>query len=133
MQDDRTKIEERLNLTRENYRMMPEPSLKIVHWEPPKDHLKANLPYKEDVVEAARQIVTLDLALLKAEIECRICHKPLAEIVEGYAYDPLPGEIRAVVIAAWARVGLLPQPIIEQIVPAANSQTVAPGRPNVRS
>ena len=31
---DRTKIEERMNFTRENYRMMRERLLKIIYWKP---------------------------------------------------------------------------------------------------
>ena len=33
-------------------------------------------------------------------------------------YDPLPDEVRTVVIAAWSRGGLLPRLAIEQTVPA---------------
>jgi hypothetical protein len=32
---DRTRIEERMNFTRENYRMMRERLLKIIYWQPP--------------------------------------------------------------------------------------------------
>jgi hypothetical protein len=79
-------------------------------------HAKA--PYDEDVIEAATKLVILDLALLKAEIETGMYKKPIAEIAKEYQYDPLPHEVRAVVIAAWTRGGLLPAPIVEKMVPA---------------
>src|SRR4051794_9167775 len=67
---DRTKIEERLNFTRENYRMMRERLLQIIYWEPSDDEPKVRRPYDEDVINAAKTLVQLDLALLNAEIQC---------------------------------------------------------------
>jgi hypothetical protein len=34
--------------------------------------------------------------------------KPLDAIVKQYRYDPLPDEVRAVIVATWTRGGLLP-------------------------
>jgi hypothetical protein len=58
----------------------------------------------------------LDLALLKAEIECGLYKKPIEEIAKTIHYEPLPGEVRAVVIAAWSRGGLLPREDVEMMV-----------------
>jgi hypothetical protein len=33
----------------------------------------------------------LDLALLKAEIECGLYKKPIEEIAKSFSYEPLPG------------------------------------------
>ena len=59
----------------------------------------------------------MDLALLQAEIANGMYKKPLDAIVKEYRYDPLPDEVRAVVIASWKRLGLLPAAAIEQMVP----------------
>jgi len=65
---DRTQIEQRMQFTRENYRMMREQLLKIVYW---KDGDPGKRPWHSEVTDAAKTIVMLDLALLKAEIENR--------------------------------------------------------------
>ena len=58
----------------------------------------------------------MDLALLRAEIANGMYKKPLDAIVREYRYDPLPDEVRAVIIS-WKRGGLLPGAAIEQMVP----------------
>jgi hypothetical protein len=56
----RTKIEERMAFTRDNYRMMGERLLQIVYWEPDTDSpIPISLqkpPYKEDVIETAKTL-----------------------------------------------------------------------------
>lgn len=111
---DRTQIEERMNFTRENYRMMREALLKVVYWTgddpPPK-------PLMRDKVEAAKNVVMMDLALLSAEIANGMYKKPIELIAKEFQYEPLPGEIRVAVIAAWTRGGLLPRAAIEKMIP----------------
>jgi hypothetical protein len=107
---------------------MREHLMKIVYWQPEREDEyedeedDANLtrserrrqrrrqygPSDEDVIEAAKNLVLLDLALLKAEMECGMYIKPIEEIAKTYAYEPVPSEVRAVIIAAWQRRGLLP-------------------------
>ena len=119
MEADRTQIEQRMQFTRENYRMMRERLLKIIYWAPdpeiPIQLQKAS--YNEDVIEAATKLVMLDLALLKAEIETGMYKKPVTELAKEIHYEPLPPEVRAIVIAAWQRGGLLPRAAIEGMVP----------------
>jgi len=43
--------------------------------------------------------------------------KRLDAIVKQYRYDPFPDEVRAVIIAAWTRGGLLPPTAIKAMVP----------------
>ena len=74
-------------------------------------------PLGKDRVEAAKSIVMLDLALLSAEIANGMYKKPIESIVKEYRYDPLPDEMRAVIIASWKRGGLLPTAGVEQMVP----------------
>ena len=76
---DRTQIEERLNFTRENYRMMREELLKIVYWTPEKAVEGMRGPRVADRVEAGKNVVMMDLALLNAEIANGLCKKPTAE------------------------------------------------------
>jgi hypothetical protein len=70
-----------------------------------------------DRVEAAKTVVMLDLALLKAEIETGIYKKPIEVLAKEIRYDPLPDDVRTVIIAAWSRGGLLPAATIERMVP----------------
>jgi len=116
---DRTKIEERMAFSRENYRMMREELLKIVYWRPDNTNDMPR-PAAKDRVEAAKSVVMLDLALLNAEIANGLYKKPLEEIAKQVHYEPLPADIRTVVIAAWARGGLLPKGVVEEMVPAEN-------------
>lgn len=115
---DRTQIEQRMNFTRENCRMMREALLKIVYWNRDTADKGAPRPLARDVAEAAKNVVMLDLALLKAEIETGMYKKPIDALAKDIAYQPLPEEIRTVVISSWRRGGLLPAAVIEEMVPA---------------
>jgi hypothetical protein len=44
--------------------------------------------------------------------------KPITELAKEVHYEPLPPEIRAVIVAAWRRGGLLPEAAIERMAPA---------------
>ena len=65
---DRAQIEQRMAFTRENYRMVREKLMEITYWDKVA-HPGERPPQKRDVVEAAKSVAMLDLALLKAEIE----------------------------------------------------------------
>jgi hypothetical protein len=114
---DRTRIEDRMNFTRENYRMMRERMLKIIYWNPEEHHESVRAPLNKDVIEAAKNVVMMDLALLNAEIANGMYKKPVELLAKEIHYQPLPDEIRAVIIAFWKRGGLLPATIIEGMVP----------------
>jgi len=108
IESDRLRIEDRMKVTRENHRIARDELLRILH---------SGAPSK-DRVEAAKALVMLDLAVFKAEIETGMFKKPVDQLVKEYRYDPLPDEVRAVIIASWKRGGLLPAAAIEQMVPA---------------
>lgn len=113
---DRAKLEDRLAFTRENYRIVRDKLLEIMLWD--KDaHPGERPPQKRDIVEAAKSIAMLDLALLKTEIECGMYKKPIDAIAREFQYEPLPGEIRTVVIQSWRNFGMLPEATIQQMVP----------------
>jgi hypothetical protein len=55
-------------------------------------------------VEAAKSVVMLDLAVLNAEAAAGMYRKPLEVLAREIHYEPLPAEVRTVVIAdvdAW--------------------------------
>ena len=60
---DRTKTEERMQSTRENYRLMREELLKIVYWNPETAVPGLPKPLAKDRIEAARNVVMMGLAL----------------------------------------------------------------------
>jgi hypothetical protein len=73
-------------------------------------------------VKAAKALlVMLDLALFKAELETGMFKKPVEELAREIHYDPLPDDVRTVIIAAWSRGGLLPAATVEQMVPASQA------------
>jgi hypothetical protein len=111
---DRTKIEERLAFTRENYRIVRERLMKIVCWQPGDG---GRAPWASEVTEAGKAIVAMDLAILKAEIENGLYKRPLDVIAREFQYEPVPGEVRTVIIASWMRGGLLPAATVHEMVP----------------
>jgi hypothetical protein len=114
VESDRMQIEDRMKVTRENHRIAREELLRI---------LASGAPSK-DRVEAAKALVMLDLAVFKAEIETGMFKKPVDALVREFQYEPLPADVRTVIIAAWTRGGLLPAAIVDQIVPIQSPTTV---------
>jgi hypothetical protein len=117
MEADRTQIERRMQFTRENYRMMRERLLKVVYWtkETGEPGMKAPLPM--DITEAAKTVVMLDLALLKAKIDTGMYKKPIEKLAADIRYEPLPPEIRAVILKRWLNFRFLPPATVEKMVP----------------
>jgi hypothetical protein len=124
---DRTKVEQRMAFTRENYRMMREELLKIVYWSPETAPEGERKPAARDRIEAAKNVVMMDLAIFQAELANGLYKKPIDAIAKEFQYEPLPGEVRAVIVASWRRGSMVPADIIEQMVPlqlhAANGST----------
>lgn len=116
VQADRTQIEQRLNFTRENYRMMREELLKIVYWTPD-DLATISKPLARDRIEAAKNVVMMDLALLQAEIANGMYKKPIDVIAAEFRYEPLAPDVRAVIIRSWQNFGMLPAGVVEKMVP----------------
>jgi hypothetical protein len=103
---------------------MREELLKIVYWSLDNAPAGSSRPRAHDRIEAAKNVVMMDLALLSAEVANGVYKKPVEAIAREFRYDPLPAEVRTVVIAAWTRGGLLPSTAIEQMVPV-EAETVA--------
>jgi hypothetical protein len=55
---------------------------------------------------------------MNAEAAAGMYKKSIEALAKEIRYDLLPDEVRAVVIAAWTRGGLLPRTAIEKMVPA---------------
>ena len=47
--------------------------------------------------------------------------KPIEVLAREIRYEPLPPEMRAIILAAWTRGGLLPAAVVDRIVPAVSS------------
>jgi len=124
MEADRTQIEERLAQTRENYRLIRERLLKIVYWSPQTAAPGIKPPFHSEIIDAAKTIVMLDLALMKAEIDNGLYKRPVEALAREMRYEPLPEEVRTVIIAAWMRGGLLPAATIEGMVPRAEPEAL---------
>jgi len=105
MEIDRTQIEQRLAFTRENYRMMREELLKIVYWSAETAPEGERKPAARDRIEAAKNVVMMDLALLQAEAAAGLYKKPIELLAKEIHYEPLSGEVRVAIIAAWQRGG----------------------------
>jgi hypothetical protein len=63
----------------------------------------------------------MDLAILQAEAAAGMYKKPIEVLAREVHYEPLPDELRTVVIAAWTRGGLLPAAAIGKMAPARNA------------
>jgi hypothetical protein len=96
---DHAQIEGRIATTRENYRIVREELMKML-WTPDNAVPGMPKPLAKDRVEAAKNIVVLDLALSNAEIANGISKKPIDAIVKEYRYDPLPDDVRVAIIAS---------------------------------
>jgi hypothetical protein len=118
---DRAQIEQRLAVTRENYRVVRDELFKTLYWTPDNAVPGMPKPQARDRIEAGKTIVMLDLALLQAELANGMYKKPVEIIAREIHYEPLAPEVRAVIIASWKRGGLLPAAAIETMVPAAET------------
>lgn len=100
---------------------MREELLKIVYWKL-SDNEGANgmaRPAAKDRVGAAKAVVMLDLALLNAELANGLYKKPLEVLARDIRYEPLPPDVRAIVLRSWANFGMLPAATVEKMVPPA--------------
>jgi hypothetical protein len=86
----------------------------------------AKPPANRDVNEAAKNIVMMDLAILQAEAAAGMYRKPIEVLAREVHYEPLPAEVRAVVIAAWRRGDMLPDAAIEEMVPKDAVEPIIP-------
>jgi len=85
--------------------MVREELLKILYWTPENAAPGVPKPLARDRIEAGKNVVMLDLAILSAEIANGVYKKPIEAMAREIHYEPLSGEIRTVIIASWMRGG----------------------------
>jgi hypothetical protein len=47
--------------------------------------------------------------------------QPIEAVARGIRYDPLPDEIRTIIVQSWRNFGLLPEAAIQQMVPESRA------------
>ena len=72
-------------------------------------------PLARDRIEAAKNIVMMDVALLNAEIKRHV--QEARRNPRRIRYEPLAPDVRAVIVQSWRNFGLLPAAPIEEMVP----------------
>jgi hypothetical protein len=58
----------------------------------------------------------MDLVILQAEAAAGMHKKPVELLAREIHYEPLPSDVRTVVIAAWQRGGMLPKATVEEMM-----------------
>jgi hypothetical protein len=114
VQANRTKLDERLNITREKVRIASERLMQIIDWKPPEpledetlpEYLKRIRPPKtEDVIEAAKTFAMLEHALLKVELDCGLYKDATTGPPIERTLAIIPDTHRENVMAAFSRWG----------------------------
>jgi hypothetical protein len=114
----RTKLEARLNQTREQFRIMRDRLMQIIYWEPDQKladmGIRQKPPYDEDVIAAVKTVATMELALMQAEVQAGI-YRTLDDAREHHEPALLPTETRTNVIQAFNRWGFLPKGTVARL------------------
>jgi hypothetical protein len=66
----------------------------------------------------------LRLARLQAEIANGMYKKPIELLAKEIHYDPLPDDVRVIVIQSWKNFGMLPPATVEAMVPKQVDATI---------
>lgn len=111
MEADHKAVEARLSEIRETFRMTRERLLQVIYWTPENANLKQ--PFAEEIVKAVTALVTLDLAILDAELNAGLYKKNENQIMEELRYKPLPPELREQIVITYRRWGRLPEANIQ--------------------
>jgi hypothetical protein len=77
-----------MNFTVENYRTIRDELPKIVYWNPETAQAGVIKPLARGRIDAAKNVVMMDLALLSGEIVHGMRRKPMETIVEEHRYPP---------------------------------------------
>jgi hypothetical protein len=70
---------------------------------------------RSQAIEAAKNVVMMDVALLNAEIKRHV--QEARRNPRRIRYEPLAPDVRAVIVQSWRNFGLLPAAPIEEMVP----------------
>lgn len=112
---DRAKINNRLIRLRQTHDIARERLLRVLHWTEDDKDLKK--PLTRDIVEAAKNIVMLDIAVLNAEVANGL-YKNLDEAAAAGSvrYPALPEEQRHHIVSAFEKWGMLPPNTVQRLV-----------------
>ena len=64
--------------------------------------------------------------LAQCGVASNMCKKPYEPILREMHYDPLPEDVRLVLIQSWKNFGMLPPGAVEKMVTAQDSQRPQP-------
>jgi hypothetical protein len=140
---DQQKIEERLAITKERYRLMVERLWRIIDykWEY-LEQFGLYPPKTDEVLKAINTLMKLDLAILKAEMDAGIFERKVGTLdVNMYRAQPLDPEVADRITDAFKRWGIdlslpaqrprLAQPILTNgATPTADNPSGTPSVPN---
>jgi hypothetical protein len=113
---DRATIEPRLSALRETHRISRETLLDILQRGRSLGPGK-NRPWDSTLVEAARNLVMLDIAVLNAEVANGLYKNVEEAAVAGsIRYPALPSEQRQHIVSAFQKWGMLPPGTVEHLV-----------------
>lgn len=121
---DRAAIEPRLIALRETYRVSREALLGIL--ERSKNDYGKNKPWDSSVIEAARSLVMLDIAVLNAEVANGL-YKNLDEAAAKLEYPALPAEQRGTIASIFKKWNILPPgSLVEHVVTTHATRVITP-------
>lgn len=104
---DQQKIQDRLAITKEKFRLMTERLWKIIDWRLDYIEEGIGMPQTQDVIRAINTVVKLDLAILKAEMDAGIFDRKLGTLdVNLYRAIPLEPEKAAQIAHAFQLWGI---------------------------
>ena len=120
-----TKLEKRLSISREKFRILEERLMQIVNWDasPPQENetfseyiKRVKPPRNQDVIEAAKTIALLDQALLRAERDCGLYRDDSIPNAHPTTTSLITADTTRSISTAFERWGLVrPQTITAQL------------------
>lgn len=124
-ESDQVRIGERLNNTRERFRVMIDRLMKIAFWKA--EYIRDGIwpPDNKDIVKALDTIQKMDLALLQAEMDAGVFERHLGSLdVEIARKMPIPDDKREAVWAVFKNFGMIPKGDNPQIKDGGKNNTI---------
>lgn len=111
---DRARINCRIMQMRETHQLARERLLRVLYWTEGEKDIKK--PLTRDIVEAAKNLVMLDIAVLNAEVANGL-YKNLDEAAAQLKYPALPEEQRGQIVSTFQKWGILPPgSLVESVI-----------------
>lgn len=108
---DQERIAPRITEIRETYRMVRQKLFQIVFWAPDPANPAGKPPFADEMVNAAKALVELDLKILDAEVSNGFYRKLDAEAED--IGIPMPQEYRRLVVTTFEKWGMLPPGVVK--------------------